>query len=126
MAFQVRCLTDRQIIVASVSNPLDPLADSPGMIRGVAKLKEQSPELPVFRILDLSELTISFGEMVLALALETRGDPGSFSDPQVIHVVVTRDTLVREALEMLDYPGITIMETMGQALNFIYQEHCLS
>jgi hypothetical protein len=126
MPFQVRCLTDQRIIIVSVSSPLDALQDSPGMIRSVAELKKLSPDLPVFRILDMSDLTISFGEIVLALAVETRGDPGSFSDPQVIHVVITRDRLVREALEMLEYPGITIMETMSQALNFIYRERCLS
>src|SRR5687767_7576768 len=119
MSFQVSCF-DEQIIIARLSNPFDDvISELLHLTECVAELMLQIPAAPVYRILDLSELTLSFGEMVFAVAVETRGTPGSLSDLTVNHVVVTTDREIKEAIKALEYPRITITETMPQALDII-------
>jgi hypothetical protein len=119
MPFYARCFADQQIIVSSLSNPLDPISDPQNLIRCVADCMSNIRSFPIYRILDLSELILSFGEMVFTLAVETRYSPGSFSDPRVIHVVVTTDRDIKEAIEALDYPSIFIVSSKEQAFQFI-------
>jgi hypothetical protein len=122
MSFHVTCSIDQQIIVARMYDPLDALSDPRRLIECVAGWINRIPTAPVYRILDLSKLTLSFGEMVLALAVETRGDPGSLSDPTVIHIIVTTNREIKEAIEALKYPKIIITETVDQALKHIHDD----
>ena len=78
--------------------------------------------LHIYRILDLSGLVLSFGEMVFALAAETRDTPGSLSDPRVVHVVVTTDREICDAIKALQYPSIYIVRSTNEAFQWVYKD----
>jgi hypothetical protein len=122
MPYDVKCYADQQLILASLTNPLVVPSDPQNLIRCVADCMSQIHALPIYRILDLSGLVLSFGEMVFALAAETRDTPGSLSDPRVVHVIVTTDREICEAIAALQYPSIHIVSSTNAAFQWVYKD----
>lgn len=60
---------------------------------------------PVYYILDLTDINLSFSDIVLSANLATRGDQPAFHHPNVIEMlVVTRDATLRMAALGLQHP----------------------
>lgn len=95
--------------VAETAAAVDALIDGPG---------------PFFRVNDFSEVEADFCALVVALARETQGQPGTLSDPRVAPVFVGQSdtlTLCVESARQEEYGNLAILQfaTLDEALHHI-------
>jgi hypothetical protein len=101
MAYTVERLTNEPIVVLTVRDPLGP----PEMQREAQmKVAEAGADITgaIYRITDLTELTISFGDIVRSLGEEAKSKrEGSMSDSHVRSIIVAKDEIIKMAAASL-------------------------
>jgi hypothetical protein len=122
MPFTVERLGDEPIIVLTAVPPVsgEDTADLPQRIAGLMRPEDEL----VFRIADVREMNLTFGDMVQWLSSETQGDavPGSMRDPRIRVITVATDDVTRIAVDAAkqdQYHGVEVemYSTMDEALN---------
>jgi hypothetical protein len=99
MPFTIEKLPDEPIIVVKlkVDGREDFERSFQPLIEQIAAVAAAIPG-PVYRVTDLSEVNISFGELVLAMQQEYRSQtPGTAGDPRIQVVLVTSDKMIEIA-----------------------------
>jgi hypothetical protein len=101
MAYTVERLTNEPIVVLTVVDPLGP----PEMQREAqTKVAEAGADVtgPLYRITDLTGLSISFGDIVRSLGEEAKDKrEGSMSDGRVRSLIVAKDEIIKMAAASL-------------------------
>jgi hypothetical protein len=101
MAYTVSRLINEPIVVLTVRDPLGP----PEMQREAQmKVAEAGADITgsIYRITDLTELTISFGDIVRSLGEEAKSKrEGSMSDSHVRSLIVAKDEIIKMAAASL-------------------------
>src|SRR5205823_5016350 len=93
-------LPDEPILITAFFEPSKP-TDQAELWAALAPMVEGMPG-PIYRITDLSKLNVTFGQMVGALAYETKGSyPGSAADPRVRSVLVANSAVVEIAAKSI-------------------------
>lgn len=96
MGFTVEKLPDEPVVICTLLPPFDPIQDLPSFFAQIAQTIEGLEE-PIYRILDLCAVQLSFSDITLALAEETRSAlPGTLADPRIRSVVVVAPGTMQE------------------------------
>ena len=123
MPFTVEKLPDEPIILCTYHEPFD-TTDLPQVFSQVDHLAADLTP-PVYRIIDNRGLDLSFGKMVQLMAEETRGIPGSVSDPRIVAVIVTNSQLAKlgaQSVQEQDQYGkqqVVAFHTLEEALAYL-------
>jgi hypothetical protein len=131
MPFTVEKLPEEPIVLVKikVGDQKDFERDFPPLVQRIAELVA-GIEGPIYRITDLTEVNISFGELVLAMQQEYRSEmPGTAADPRIQVVLVTSSKLIEVGAEgvpkSIHYGGKQppkIFPTMDEALAYARAE----
>ena len=126
--FRIDWLPDERIILGQMSANYNMRKDTPAASKLLLKILESSDQ-PVPYVLDLSEVTMSFGELVGAMGVLTRGDVASFTHPKLSEIViVSSDPMVRigaNALGQTQYGRrrAAVVRTLDDALRYIRRKN---
>jgi hypothetical protein len=110
MAYTVQRIPNEPIIVLKVMNPFNPAKEVPEQNAEIAKLS-QGVTPPVYLISDLSELKISFSDLVVSLAEVKRDEESAFNNKNLVTLTVGSNEMVRlsvEAAKQKQYGGVNI------------------
>ncbi len=121
MEATVTHLPGEPILIVTVAE-----CDGGGASRLHGRIAEAMKQIdgPVYRIMDFSAADVTFNTMMAALREETRGRPGSASDPRIRDVFVGGSEILTLAARSLGHPQylgreIPILPTLVDALNFV-------
>ncbi len=106
MVYTLTKLPDEPIIIDIHREPIDAFKDFAGFAQDLAQLA-LSIEGPIYRVIDLTGLNLSFSELQSVMSEEARsGRPGSTGDPRVTAVMVAEGLigkLVAQASKKVQY-----------------------
>lgn len=115
-------------MICTLHADFQPLEELPAFFAEIAEAIEGEAG-PVYRILDTSTYDITFGELMIALAEETKSSqPGTLSDPRIRSVVVTRPGTIAElgaaSTQQAQYGERTshIVCSMDEALAYVHEK----
>jgi len=119
MSFEIQQLKDEPIVVITCHNPFDFTGDIAAANRQVAALLENGETIT--RIIDFTEIEMTFANLVESLATKTREEPGSLRDPRVRTVLVGTHELVvmkAQSLRQEQYGGLDVplFESLDEAI----------
>jgi hypothetical protein len=119
MSFEVQQLKDKPIVVITCHNPFDFTEDIAAANRQVAALLENRETIT--RIIDFTEIEMTFADLVESLATKTRAVPGSLRDTRVQTVFVGTHELVvmkAQSLRQEQYGGLNVplFESLDEAI----------
>jgi hypothetical protein len=122
--FRIDWLPGEPIILGKMHPDYNVRKDTPAASKWLLRMLE-STDQPVSYVLDLSEVNMSFGEMVGAMGLLTRGDLASFSHPKLGEIIiVSTDPLIKigaNALGQTQYGRrrAAVMRSLDDALRYV-------
>jgi hypothetical protein len=98
MAYTIQQVGNEPIIVVKTTNPFNPEKEVPEQNEKIGKLVQRMTP-PVFLIADLSELQISFSDLVLSLAEVKRSEDGAFNNKNLITLTVGSEEMVKLSVQ---------------------------
>lgn len=122
MAFHTEVLAAKPIVIQTLHEEYSG-ADTPALLAEVSQVLDRLSN-PVYYILDLQHINLSFGDITLSANLATRGGTPAFHHPNVIEtVVVTRNAALRMAALGLKHPvfgsaRMTVVDTFEDAMTY--------
>jgi hypothetical protein len=122
--FRIDWLPGEPIILGKMNPDYNVRKDTPAASKRLLKMLD-STDQPVAYVLDLSEVSMSFGEMVGAMGVLTRGDLAAFSHPRLTEIVIiSSDPLIRigaSALGQTQYGRrrAAVMRSLEDALRYV-------
>lgn len=130
MPFKVEMLPDEPIVLVSVTEPFDLKADIHAFVDDLLSALDRASQ-PVYEVMDVRALKLSFSTIVDALALTTRSDSVKRIDkhPKLkAWIIVLDNDLLRigaNALGQDQYGGkaVPIFPTLEQALDYARQQN---
>jgi len=124
MPVTVKQLPQQPVIVLTVSEPFDAVEETP---TAAVRFQELAAAIqgPVYRIIDVDQWDIPFGDLVAVLSLDANG--GVKADPRIRTVVVGASELLALGMQaMKQQPSGTaqtlIFPAMGEALTAVKAE----
>jgi hypothetical protein len=109
--FSFKKLSGEPIIVGTISAQFDLGHDAPVVIKQLQALLDESEE-PLYDIADIREVKISFSDLVVALAIATKGEMGVLHHPKLRRfIAVTTNDLTRfgvAALKQAQYGNLSV------------------
>lgn len=121
MAFTVERIEDEPIVIVRVTNPLgDTVEETRASDKAVADAAADI-EGTYYRITDVTELDITFTEIVYWLAEQKHAAPGSINDPRLIPLTIGGKDIDYQAIDWAkqeQYGGreIQLFATLDDAL----------
>jgi hypothetical protein len=128
--FRIDWLPGEHILLGTMDRSYNVRKDTPTAAKQLIRMLESS-EQPVPYVLDLSEISMSFGEMVGALGVLTRGDLASFAHPKLSElVIVSTDPLMKigaNALGQTQYGRrrAAVVRSLEEALRYVRRKNAL-
>ncbi len=125
MPIHVQKLPNEPIIILTYIEPCIPNKDMPPALAQVASYLNGGPSL-TYVINDLMNAKMDLGSMILSMAENARGGPGSPADPRTRHALVSAARIVQIIKSALgqDQHGQTNLEvypTLSEALTAVRQ-----
>ncbi len=126
MPADVTRVPNEPIVIVTITPPPDPVSEVGEVARTIATMFRGETG-PIYRINDFTAVNLSFGELVVGLGLETKGDPGTFTDPRIKTVFVGTSEMVElgaKSMRQEHYGGLDILlfATLEDALAHIRAE----
>lgn len=118
--FHTEILNDRPVIIQTLHADYSG-ADTSALLAEVSQALDRLTS-PVYYILDLERINLTFGDITLSANLATRGETPAFHHPNVIEtVVVTRNAALRMAALGLRHPvfgsaNMVVVDTFQDAM----------
>lgn len=121
MPISVEKLSEEPIIIVKISGPVDLARDVPALSNKARSVLDATNE-PIWNITLMEDLHLSFGEVVMALGMSTRGELNFLRHPKVREYMIIADDgvvqLASRALSQAQYGGlrVTMCGSLEEAL----------
>jgi hypothetical protein len=129
-SFEIHWLPNENLVFGKFCAEYDFRRDSSASARQLIRALDQAGK-PVAYIMDISDLNISFGDMVATLAELTRGDIPAWRHPNLREMlVISRQSVARigtDALKQTQYGKLraSIFHTVGDAIRYLHAKQDL-
>ncbi len=125
MPVEVERLEGEPIIIVRASGHIEPRQGMLEMYAAVDALIK--PDEKVFCITDLSEMSVSFSDLVMGMSAIREKRPGSPNDPRICNIMVGSGpmwNLASKAAKQLQYGGVDVhlFSAMEEAIEYARKE----
>ena len=126
MPASVTRVPNEPIVIVTITPPPDPAHEVSKVAHTIATMFREETG-PIYRVNDFTAVNLSFGELVVGLGLEAKGDPGTFTDPRIKTIFVGTSDMVElgaKSARQEHYGGLDILlfATLEDALAHIRAE----
>jgi len=98
MPHSVEKLKDEPIIVVEIKNPYDYQTEPEQMFEKIERIAKKT-EKQGYIIYDCRNFTVTFGDLVAGMQAQSKGTPGSISDPKFTSMIIGSDAMLKMATE---------------------------